>query len=316
MFDYHRLSVLDLQPLVPLDPKKMTPMRIKIDRLESSNDKLVKDWKRCKKEVGEKILDFWLLKIFMAVMLLYTCIVVTGEVYLWIKISLPLMQAAFVAEILIFLFPIVYLILRRRQVKAAIKAKNENIEQEGDISKVTFDSEKEGDEEYMMFYKQQLKEFNSVKLKEVKILEEEIRLLRKRNFLWKQCVAMWTLFTCFMATVEVYQCIEIRGMDEALRNSAFVVETIIFLFPIGYLYIRERQEKSKMTENNKEIENADEIKEVPFNLEEAENEEYLEFYKDQLKKFNSVKLKEVLILEEEIRLIDNCFLYFSDMYSS
>ena len=46
-----------------------------------------------------------------------------------------------------------------------------------------------------------------------------------------------------MATIEVYQCIEIRGMDEALRNSAFVVETIIFLFPIGYLYWRERQEK-------------------------------------------------------------------------
>ncbi|EFO87008.1 hypothetical protein CRE_19404 [Caenorhabditis remanei] len=122
---------------------------------------------------------------------------------------------------------------------------------------------------------------------------------------YKQCVAMWMLFTCFMATIEVYQCIEIHGMDEALRNSAFVVETLIFLFPIGYLYWQERQEKSKMRANNKNVENAEEIKEVVFDLEKAENEEYLEFYKDQLEWFNSVKLKEISSLEEEIRRMDN-----------
>ncbi|EFO87009.1 hypothetical protein CRE_19407 [Caenorhabditis remanei] len=234
MFDYHRLSVLDLQPLVHLDPKKLTPMRIKIDRLESSNDKLVKDWKRCKKEVGEKMLDFSLLKIFMAVMLLYTCIVVTGEVYLWIKISRPLMQAALVAEILIFLFPIVYLILRRRQVKAAIKAKNENIEHEGDISRVTFDSEREDDEQYMMFYKRQLKEFNSVKLKEVKILEEEIRLLRKRNFLWEttgmaMCVLSFLFHVIHLVVIAVHTGKE-EDILEVRRNAPM-------LFPMSLLWI-------------------------------------------------------------------------------
>ena len=58
-----------------------------------------------------------------------------------------------------------------------------------------------------------------------------------------------------------------------------------------------------MRANNKDIENDQAIREVVFNLEEAENEEYLEFYKDQLGWFNSVKLKEVKILGEEIRLL-------------
>ncbi|KAF1750598.1 hypothetical protein GCK72_017149 [Caenorhabditis remanei] len=305
MHDHQRLAADDLKTEKPLNSEELTPKEKEIKKLEESRDGYIKEWKEQKKEIGKLTVEFWEFKAYLTFCMLLICYIATKEVSLCITMSQRLLASLLVGEIVIFLFPIIYFMIRRKREKKEINAKNEDIEREGEIGKVIFDSEKTGNEEYLELYKDQLEKFNAAKLKEVSILEEEVQQMKDRNITWKQCVAMWTLFTCFMATVEVYQCIEIRGMDEALRNSAFVVETIIFLFPIGYLYIRERQEKSKMKENNKDIENADEIKEVPFNLEEAENEEYLEFYKDQLKKFNSVKLKEVSILEEEIRLIDN-----------
>ena len=147
------------------------------------------------------IIQTILQKVYVSVCMMGFCCIATKEVSLFVTMSSQLRSSLFGIWMVIFLVPMIYFLIRRQRVKWVFivgiphltfencfrtenKARNEDIECEGDIGKVIFDSEKEGNEEYVVFYMDQLMKFNDVKSKEVSILEEEVRLMREKNIRW------------------------------------------------------------------------------------------------------------------------------------
>ncbi|KAF1750597.1 hypothetical protein GCK72_017148 [Caenorhabditis remanei] len=184
MNDYQQLSSDVSETEKPLKHEELTPREKEIKTLEESRDEHIKKWKEHKKEVGKMTVEFWEAKAYVSVCMMGVCCMATKEISLCITMSKQLFKYLVVLEILIILFPLVYFIKRGHLVKTENKARNEDIEAEGDMGKIIFDSEKEGNEEYLELYMEQLKKFNDVKSKEVSILQEEVRLMREKNIRW------------------------------------------------------------------------------------------------------------------------------------
>ncbi|EFO87018.1 hypothetical protein CRE_19405 [Caenorhabditis remanei] len=231
MHDHQRLSSDVSETEKPQNHKELTPREVEIKKLEESSDGYIKEWKELKKEVGKMTVDFWAFKACFTFCMMFVCCMATKEVSLFIPMKPPLLGNLLVGEFVISLFPFVHFLIRRRQVKAEIKAKNEDIECEGDIGKIVFDSEKEGNEEYLEFYMDQLKKFNDVKSKEVSILEEEIRLLKEKNIRWEitvYTICAITFWICFIHTTLIAFH---TGKQEDIRDAkGLVLGTIMITF--------------------------------------------------------------------------------------
>ncbi|KAF1750592.1 hypothetical protein GCK72_017143 [Caenorhabditis remanei] len=219
MSDYQRLSSDVSETKKPPNSEELTPRKKEIKKLEESSDEYIKKWKEHKKEVGKMTVDFWGAKVYVSVCMMGFCCIATKEVSLFVTMSSQLRSSLFGIWIVIFLFPIIYLLIRRQRVKTENKARNEDIECEGDIGKVIFDSEKEGNEEYVVFYMDQLMKFNDVKSKEVSILEEEVRLMREKNIRWEITAISILAASCWICSIHMALIALHTGKEKDIKDA-------------------------------------------------------------------------------------------------
>ncbi|KAF1750595.1 hypothetical protein GCK72_017146 [Caenorhabditis remanei] len=242
MYDYRRLSSGSLYEN-PLNSVFRTPTEKEIVRLEDSNKQLIEKWRQYKNELEDEIVEFRNHKICWSFIMFFTCFIAV-EQCIGLNESF---KAAFCVLYFMFLFRMLYFDWRRLKMKLEMKASNEDIENGEEIKEVIFNLEKSGNEKYLVFYKEQLKQFNDAKSKEVSILKEEIRMIDNQKYLWERNATGISLLFVWIALIHSVIIAVVRGANG--REVELMIPTLL----ITYISILRWPSKPKSSQTGERV---------------------------------------------------------------
>ncbi|EFO87035.1 hypothetical protein CRE_19369 [Caenorhabditis remanei] len=220
MYDYRRLSNDSLYEN-PLNSVFWTPTEKEIIRLEDSNKELIEKWRQYKNELEDEIVEFRNDKISWSFIMFFTCFIAV-EQCIGLDGSI---KAAFCVLYFMFLFQMSYFEWRRLKKKLERKANDKDIEIGEEIKEVVFNLEKSKSENYLELYKEQLKQFNDAKSKEVSILKEEIRMIDNQKYLWEKTATGISLLFVWFALIHSVIIAVFRGANG--REVELMIPTLI-----------------------------------------------------------------------------------------